>query len=78
VLSGPPTADELARLDALTAGGRTPVAVLCVGDVPGAAWRFHVDAAGVLDLGVLGLRGVARRLPPAEYAPWLAALRPTA
>ena len=75
MLSGPPAPDELRRLQAVTTGGRTPVAVLCVGDLPEAGWRFHVDGAGVLDLGVLGLRGTARRLPPAEYAPWLAALR---
>ncbi|NAZ88345.1 hypothetical protein GTR00_19960, partial [Kineococcus sp. T90] len=74
-LSGRPTAEQVRRLVRLTAGGRTPVAVLCVGDVPEASWRFSVDASGTLDLGVLGLRGTARRLPPHEYAPWLAALR---
>ncbi|WP_432571169.1 LysM peptidoglycan-binding domain-containing protein [Kineococcus sp. SYSU DK005] len=74
-VSGRPAPAQVQRLVRLTAGGRTPVAVLCVGDVPEASWRFSVDDAGTLDLGVLGLRGTARRLPPEEYAPWLAALR---
>ncbi|WP_432497992.1 LysM peptidoglycan-binding domain-containing protein [Kineococcus auxinigenes] len=74
-LSGRPAPEQVRRLTRLTTGGRTPVAVLCVGDVPEASWRFSIDDAGTLDLGVLGLRGTARRLPPEEYASWLAALR---
>ncbi|WP_432564530.1 LysM peptidoglycan-binding domain-containing protein [Kineococcus sp. SYSU DK003] len=74
-VSGRPTDEQVRRLSAFTAGGRTPVAVLCVGDVPAASWRFAVSEAGTLDLGVLGLQGRARRLPPAEYRRWIAALR---
>lgn len=74
-LSGPPTEAQAGRLHALVGGGRTPVAVVCVGDVPTASWRFAVTAEGTLDLGVLGLAGRARRLPPSEYAAWAAALR---
>ncbi|WP_380156857.1 LysM peptidoglycan-binding domain-containing protein [Kineococcus sp. R86509] len=74
-LSGPPTETQADRLQALVGGGRTPVAVVCVGDVPTASWRFAVTAEGTLDLGVLGLAGRARRLPPSEYTAWAAALR---
>ncbi|WP_432506998.1 LysM peptidoglycan-binding domain-containing protein [Kineococcus arenarius] len=74
-VSGRPAPEQVQRLSRLTTGGRTPVAVFCVGDVPEASWRFCVDDEGTLDLGVLGLRGTARRLPPEEYGSWLAALR---
>lgn len=61
VLSAPPTADEAHRIRALVSGGRTAFAAVCVGDSVGARWRFAVDAAGRIDLGVLGVSGEARR-----------------
>lgn len=61
VLSAPPTAEEAQRIRALVAHGRTAFAAICVGDAPGARWRFAVDAAGRIDLGVLGVSGEARR-----------------
>ncbi|ABS04589.1 LysM peptidoglycan-binding domain-containing protein [Kineococcus radiotolerans] len=76
VVSGPPTDTQVGRLRNLVAGGPTPLAVVCVGDVPAASWRFAVTSDGRLDLGVLGLGGRARRLPPTEYAAWADALRP--
>ena len=75
VLSGPPTIEEAARLQALVTGGRTPLAVLCVGDAPGARWRFILDPQGRIDFGVLGVTGQARTLAPAQYEPLLALLR---
>lgn len=61
LLSAPPTATEMQRIRALTGNGRAPFAAICVGDAPSARWRFAVDATGQLDLGVLGVRGTARR-----------------
>jgi hypothetical protein len=56
--------DELAgRLVALTAGGRrSPLGVVCAGDLPGARWRFAVDSAGTLEVPLLGLAVRANRL----------------
>ncbi len=67
VLSGPPTPEESVRLQHLVGRGRTPLAVVCVGDAPSARWRFVVDGSGSVDLGLLGVRGQARALPPEEY-----------
>jgi hypothetical protein len=61
VMSAPPTAEQTQRIRALCAGGRTAFAAVCVGDSPGARWRFAVDREGHLDLGVLGINGAARR-----------------
>jgi hypothetical protein len=61
VTSAPPTAEQTQRIRAISAGGRTAFAAVCVGDAPGARWRFAVDRAGHLDLGVLGINGEARR-----------------
>ena len=74
VLSGPPAPQEASRLHALVADTRTPLAVVCVGALPEASWRFTADAAGGLDLGVLGLRAPARRLPREDYLPLLDAM----
>ena len=74
VLSGPPAPQEAARLHALVADTRTPLAVVCVGALAAASWRFTADAAGELDLGVLGLRAPARRLPREDYLPLLDAM----
>ncbi|WP_158604509.1 bacterial transcriptional activator domain-containing protein [Nocardioides mangrovicus] len=62
VLSGPPSAEQVQRISRLASGGRTAFAAICVGDAPGARWRFVVDGSGHIDLGVLGVRGTARRL----------------
>ena len=75
VLSGAPSGPEAARLQALVADVRTPLAVLCVGTTTAARWRFAVDGEGVLDLGVLGVRAKARRLPREAYLPLLDLLR---
>lgn len=62
VLSGPPTTDELHRLQALVGSGRSQFVVLVVGDLLSAGWRFALDGAGQLDLGVLGTHALAHRL----------------
>lgn len=49
-------ASELELLGRLAAQADNTTAVLVVGDHPNAAWRFGADAAGALDLGVLGLQ----------------------
>jgi hypothetical protein len=52
-----------ARLTALTGGGRrSPLGVVCAGELPGARWRFAVDTAGSLEVPVLGLAVRANRL----------------
>ncbi len=61
VLSGPPTPEETARLHAL-ANDRSNIIVVVVGDLISARWRFVVDAAGRLDLGLLGVATQAHRL----------------
>ena len=63
-LSGPPTSDQAQRLADLTASGRTPISVVCVGDSPSSRWRFVVDADGRFEALALGLNGRARRLDP--------------
>ena len=68
VLSGPPGAADAQRLDRLVAAGRTPFAVVVVGDVATARWRFTCTADGLVDLGPLGARGTAVQLDEAGYA----------
>lgn len=75
VLSGPLPDDETARLQAMIGNGRTPLAVICVGDTPAARWRFTAAQDGAVHLGILGLSGAARRLPPQEYTEVLELLR---
>ncbi len=67
VLSAPPTPAEATRLQQLLGRGRTPLAALCVGDSVAARWRFAVDEAGTIDLGPLGVSGMARTLAPEQY-----------
>lgn len=55
LVNGPVPAADLDRLGALAASPDLTSAVLVVGDVPTAAWRFGVGEDGVLDIGVLGL-----------------------
>jgi len=61
VTSAPPTAEQTQRIRAISSGGRTAFAAVCLGDAPGARWRFAVDGFGHVDLGVLGISGDARR-----------------
>jgi len=68
LLAAVPTTDQAGRLQQLVGSGRTPLAVVAVGDLPTARWRFVLDAADRIDLGVLGVHGQARRLAPAGYA----------
>ena len=67
VLSGPPTPEEATRLHAVVGRGRSPLAVVCVGETPAARWRFVVGQDGSLEIALLGVRGTARRLPPVAY-----------
>ncbi|MET7666604.1 hypothetical protein [Micromonospora luteifusca] len=46
---------EVERLGALAAVSGNSAAVLVVGEVPNAAWRFEAGSDGSLDVGVLGL-----------------------
>ncbi len=69
VLSGPPTAEQAARLAALAGDQRRGVGVVVVGDVPTARWRFAVSGDGVLHATALGLDLTAQRLSVAQYAP---------
>lgn len=55
LVNGPVPAADLERLGALAASADPASAVLVVGDVPTAAWRFGVAENGALDIGVLGL-----------------------
>jgi hypothetical protein len=66
VLSGPPTPEESVRMQRLISSQQIAVVGLVVGDAPGARWRFAIDAAGKLDLGVLGATAQANRLGRAE------------
>jgi hypothetical protein len=68
VTSAAPTAEQTQRIRAISAAGRTAFAAVCVGDAPGARWRFAVDRAGHIDLGVLGISGDARRYTVAGHA----------
>lgn len=61
VMSAAPTAEQTQRIRSLSSAGRTAFAAVCVGDAPGARWRFAADRAGHVDLGVLGISGAARR-----------------
>lgn len=64
VLGTPPSGELAEQLVALTdAAGRSPLGVICAGDVPGARWRISVDASGTLELPALGLSVRANRLP---------------
>lgn len=64
VLSGPPSPEQAAQLNELTAHGRSVLTTLCVGATPSARWRFTVEPGGSVDLGALGMTGTARRLTP--------------
>lgn len=67
VLSAPPSPEQVQRIRRLASSGRAAFAALCVGDAPGARWRFGVDGQGAIDLGVLGVSGEARRYTMAAH-----------
>jgi hypothetical protein len=69
VLSGPPTPEQARRLVVLAADATRAVAVLAVGDLRDARWRFAVSADGELQAAVLGLELAAQRLSPEQYLP---------
>ena len=75
VLSGPPTAEEAARLQAVIGNGRSSFVALTVGDTHDARWRFAVDAAGTLGMGVLGATAQAHRLTREAAGDAIAAVR---
>jgi hypothetical protein len=63
VLGARPDDELAAHLVALTGGGRrSPLGVVCAGDLPGARWRLAVDAAGTVEVPVLGLTVQGNRL----------------
>jgi hypothetical protein len=62
VLGVAPEAAVAGELVGLTGGLRSPLGIVCAGDLPGARWRFSVDAVGTLDVPVLGLSVRANRL----------------
>src|SRR5207244_12257151 len=69
VFATPPEGAHLAELqDWARSGNRAPLGILVAGSVPGARWRFAVDAAGVLDAGVLGIEVGAQLLSARSYA----------
>jgi len=55
LVNGPVPVADLERLAALASSPDPTSAVLVIGDVPTAAWRFGVAPDGALDVGVLGL-----------------------
>lgn len=56
----PAVARELVSLTA--SSSRAPLGVVCAGELPGARWTLSVDAAGALDVSVLGITVRANRL----------------
>ena len=71
MISAPPTVTEAQRLTALLGDRRPPAAVVVVGDVPQARWRFVARPDGSLDTGVLGIELEAAALPADDYRPLL-------
>jgi hypothetical protein len=68
-LGSVPDDETASALQTLTGGARrSPLGVLCAGELPGARWRFEVDAAGNLAVSVLGLNVAANRLSQASAA----------
>ena len=75
VLSGPPSPEDAAALAEVVRRGRTPLAVVVVGDAAGTGWRFSLEPGGRIDLGVFGVTGTARLLGQQAYGQVLALLR---
>lgn len=64
-------------LTSLTSGTeRSPLGVVCAGELSGARWRASVDAAGNLELPALGLRVRANRLSHASAASVASLIKP--
>jgi hypothetical protein len=57
---GPEAATALTELT--SSASRSPVGVVCAGEVPGARWRLSVDSSGTIDVPALGLRFQANQL----------------
>lgn len=69
VLGTTPTPEVAAELIQLAATERrSPLGVVCVGELPGARWRLEVDAAGTVAVRLLDLQVRANRLGRAEVA----------
>jgi len=67
-VSAPPSAEEEARLVELARDVRRCVAVVVVGDVLDAPWRFVVDEKFQAVCRLLGLEVDAHRINPAQFA----------
>ncbi|MGW4464941.1 hypothetical protein [Micromonospora sp. NPDC004704] len=68
VVTAPIGSVAVERLGAMATLSDDTAAVLVVGDVPNAAWRFEAGADGSLDVGVLGLRLDPPRTPRSRGA----------
>src|SRR5699024_9878308 len=63
LLGTPPEPEVATRLVGLTgAAGRSPLGVVCAGELPGARWRLTVDSHGTLEIPILGMRVRANQL----------------
>ncbi|TWD84370.1 transcriptional activator [Kribbella amoyensis] len=67
-VSAPPSPQEEHRLAQLAADPRRSVAVIVVGDVHGAPWRFVVDEKNQAVCRLLGLEVDAHSINPAQFA----------
>jgi Bacterial transcriptional activator domain len=69
VLGGLPSGDTAQQLVELTATGqRSPLGVVCVGDLPGARWQLVAEADGRLTARILGVTVRANRLTADQVA----------
>lgn len=69
VLGSLPAPDVAQRIASLAATDqRSPLGVVCVGDLPGARWRLVADADGRVSADVLGLDVRANRLTERQLA----------
>lgn len=69
VLGYPPASDVVREVLELAATEqRSPLGVVCVGDLPGARWRVEVDEAGSLSVRLLDLQVRANRLSGEQVA----------
>ena len=69
VLGSTPSPETAARLAELAATDqRSPLGVVCAGDLPGARWHLEVDDAGSLTVRLLDVQVRANRLGQAQVA----------
>src|SRR5690606_38444504 len=69
VLAEVPAADVSEQLVALTATTlRSPLGVVCVGDIPGARWHLEVSEDGALSVRLLDLHVLANGLSAGQAA----------